>query len=141
MKKIALAALTGVILIGCTVERTVIQEPATTPAPDTTTVETTAAPTQPPTTPAPAGGDEASFIYTVNTYAPITLGLPDSELLSSGWATCDGFASGLTLGDVAIAISDSSGGDPEIEDMLSWIAVSAVMYLCPQYEYIMESDY
>lgn len=140
MKKIALAALTGVTLIGCTVERTVIQEPATTPAPDTTTVKTTPAPTRPPTTPAPAA-DETGFILSVNTNAPITFGIPDSELLSSGWATCDGFADGLNLNDVATAITDSSGGDPEIEDMLSWIAVSAVIYLCPQYSYIMESDY
>ena len=73
MKKIALAALTVAITVGCTVERTVIQEATTTiPA------ETTPAPTQPPTTPAPAGGDENGYILAVNTYAPITLGLPDS---------------------------------------------------------------
>lgn len=123
-------------LASCTIERTVIQE-ATTTTPDVTQPATTPAPTRPPTTPPPAV-DETGFILSVNANAPITIGLADSELLNSGWITCDGFASGLTLTDVAIAISESSDGDPEIEEMLQWIAVSAVVYLCPEYGYIME---
>jgi len=118
------------LLAGCTIERTVVQEPTTEPP-------TTQADSAPPAT--QSESDERGFISATHEQSPMTAVLPDSDLLDSGYATCEGFASGLTLDDVVVAISNSAEGDAEIEDMLQWIAVNAVVYLCPEFSHKMES--
>ena len=144
MKKIVLAALTGVILVSCTIERTVIQE-ATTTAPATTQPEITAAPerqnpTLPPTTPAPVGGDETSYLRELHNMSPITRDIDDYTLTTTGWAVCDGIASGATLNDLADMIL-ASATDESGQDMLTWVTVLAVTHLCPQYSYVMDNGY
>lgn len=134
----AFIVIGALLLAGCTIERTVVQEPTTEPPttqPDTTPAPTK--PTSPPTTQPQA--DEQGFIDATHSKVPVTRGLSDRDLLDSGYATCEGFASGLTLEDVVRIISDSAEGDPDVEDMLQWVAVNAVVYLCPEFSYKMES--
>ena len=140
MKKIALSALTVALMVGCTVERTIVQEPAPTTIPAETTPETTPAPTQPPTTPAPAGGDEDGFLASLHSQVPITRGIDDLTLLDTAWAVCTAISGGATLDDIASTII-ASASSAESEDMLTWVSVYAVMYLCPEYDYIMDTDY
>lgn len=119
-----------VALVGCTSVYEV--------APSTTA--TTFTPAKPrPTQPPIESTDEAGFIRATHDKAPMTIVLPDSDLLDSGYATCEGFASGMSLEDVVTVISDTAAGDAEIEDMLQWIAVNAVVYLCPEYAYKVET--
>ena len=140
MKKIALAALTGVILTSCTIERTVIQE-ATTTAPATTQPEITATPTTlPPTTPAPVTTDEKLYIRELHQASPDTRDLPEDELIETGWAVCGAIANGSTLDDLADMII-ASASDDRGQKMLQYVTVYAVLYLCPQYDYIMDDGY
>ena len=127
MKKIALSALTVALMVGCTVERTIVQEPSPTTIPAETTPE-------------PAESDEDGFLASLHSQVPITRGIDDLTLLDSAWAVCTAISNGATLDDIASTII-ASASDAESEDMLTWVSVYAVMYLCPEYSYIMETDY
>ena len=127
MKKIALSALTVALMVGCTVERTIVQEPAPTTIPAETTPETTES-------------DEDGFLASLHSQVPITRGIDDLTLLDTAWAVCTAISGGATLDDIASTII-ASASSAESEDMLTWVSVYAVMYLCPEYDYIMDTDY
>ena len=127
MKKIALSALTVALMVGCTVERTIVQEPAPTIIPAETTPE-------------PAESDEDGFLVSLHSQVPITRGIDDLTLLDTAWAVCTAISEGATLDDIASTIL-ASASDAEGQDMLTWVSVYAVMHLCPEYSYIMDTDY
>jgi hypothetical protein len=115
-----------------------VSVPATTVVDVTTTTEVVVPTTKVPVTTVPAPvlfrPDESGFVVAMYDSSPITMGIPRNELLDTGYATCTAFDSGVSLTNIIKAISDSAKGDVDIEDMLQWIAVNAVVYLCPEHE-------
>lgn len=132
MKTTAVGFLLALTLTGCTIERTVVQEPTETTS--TSIVEITAAPTQPPK----PRTSESEFIDAMHSSSPDSKLVGDSMLIDTGRATCEAFESGLTLTDVLITIIDSSDGDESVQELLQWVTVNAIIYLCPKFIYLAE---
>lgn len=131
MKTLLLGAAAAVIMSGCTIERTVVQEPEPT--------TTTEAPTPTTEKPEPAYelDTEDMFIDVIlQAYGPLPVSR--EEVIKSGWMICDGLDSGISQAEVEQIIIDSAGSDDSLLFLAS-IFASAVIWLCPQHAWMMDS--
>ena len=114
-------------LAGCTVERTIVQEPAT-------TTESLGQPTSAPTL---EGGDERGYLTYVKTnFGPV--GVEDQLLLDTGWSVCSQFSDGADLYDMEQRVYDISDSY-ESAELLSLVVAASILYLCPEFTYLVES--
>jgi hypothetical protein len=126
MKTFAITALTISLLTGCTIDRrTVVTE------------TTTTKPTQ--TTAAPETTYDPEFLY-VDSIRSIHDGpvySSDQDLLDTGYAVCNGAANGATAEDMINKIN-ASASDQDSYNLLMELTVAALMFLCPQYQYLID---
>lgn len=128
--KTAIATITTVALLtGCTIDRrTVVTET-----------------TSPPTTETPATNsqsytDEDKFIAGVDELHIGPIYSTDRELIETGRGVCDAAYNGVTAQEMSDTAWQASEGDESIYDLLVAITVSAIMFLCPEYTYILERN-
>ena len=112
------------LLVGCTVERTIVQE-----AKPTTTA--------PPTT--QAGYDEEEmYIDAIYSIYDGPIYSSDRELLETGYITCDALDAGQTIDELLDVINDAASS-ADTADLLTSIAASAIAWLCPWHRDLVES--
>lgn len=107
-----------------------------TDAPDTTVkvVRTTDAPIATPAP--PVWSDEDIFLWNIEQEFGYT-GLPDYELIETGYVVCEALRGGAQAWDVATALEQSSS-DYRSQQMLIAITASAVVNFCPEQMYKFE---
>lgn len=121
MKTLA-GALVLVALTGCTIERTIVQEPTTTTSPPTTQY------TPPATTPSVVV-DEAGFLNSIEAEHGDLAG-SERLVLDTGYAVCDHLDAGGTTETLDDMIYRSAS-DAESLEFLSFVTAAAVVFLCP----------
>ena len=126
--KTLIGTLAVLSLAGCTVERTIVQEPTTT---------TTEAPSNTSRLPDLQGGDERGYLTYIKTNFGPT-GVEDQLLLDTGWAVCSQFADGADLYDMEKRVYENSTSY-ESAELLSLVVASSIVYLCPEFVYLLES--
>lgn len=138
MRKILFVAAASLSIAACGSKTYYISETApSTKAPATTTTDAPVATAPKPVyTTQPSYGsslsfNEQNFIDSVYNLFPGSIYLSDQDLLDSGYLTCTSLQSGMTGDQLAAVLLESSEGDPEIFDLLSAIAASAIVYFCP----------
>ena len=119
-------------LAGCTIERTVEMP------------ETVAPATQPPATatpqtvpPASSYADEDLFVEAIHTVHQGPVYVSDRELIETGWIVCDAAASGVTAQEM-VAMAENAATDDDTFMLLMEVTMGALMFLCPEYEYIID---
>lgn len=91
-----------------------------------------------PPAPNPVYVDEQSYLDTVNgTYNEYVLGTSDSELLDYGYGICDYLDSGYDLYDIIDLVVENTT-DPEEAEAWGAITAGAMLYLCPEYDYMLD---
>lgn len=126
--KALIGTLAVLSLAGCTVERTVVQEATTT---------TTEAPSLVSPPPALPGGDERGYLTYIKTqFGPV--GADDQLLLDTGWSVCSQFADGADLYDMEQRVYESSS-DYNSAELLSIVVVSSILFLCPEFAYLLDT--
>lgn len=122
MKPLAIT-FTVLALTGCTIERTIVEQPPT-------TIPTTPAPTtQPPQTVPPQRADEEGFLAWIRSEVSYTYGLEET-MLETGYMVCDLAENGTTLEELS-AVVVQSASDAEGEFFLNTVVASALAFLCP----------
>lgn len=79
--------------------------------------------------------DEQDFLDGIDILYTGVIYVSDSELLTTGYAVCDGFRSGVTADEAVGMMIESSSGDEDTYELLASITASAVTYLCPDQGY------
>jgi len=130
MKPAIISTIAILALTGCTIERTVVQEPTTTTEATTTTTE---APVY--EIPATASSEDDFISLIIQVYGPLPVSR--AEVIATGWMTCDGLDSGVTQAEVEQIILSSADSEDSILFLTS-IFGSAVLHLCPQYSWMIE---
>lgn len=132
MKLATTGLAAAVLLAGCTIERTVIEQPTTTSAAPTTTTE---APRSGYRIPETASAEDEFIAIIVQVYGP----LPVSryEVIETGWITCDGLDAGVTQTEVEQMILESATTEDSVL-FLTAVFGAAVLYLCPEYAWMLD---
>lgn len=88
----------------------------------------------------PSYSSEEEFLYAVNDMNNSVIAYTsDSDLLDMGWGVCDVLDEGYTLDDIADELIYNSDLSTETEfEAVGIIMAGAVMYLCPEYEYMVD---
>ena len=128
MKTIIIGLAAATAMTGCTIERTVVQTP------ETTTTQT-ATPPEEYRLPATASVEDDFINSVIAVSGPLLV--PQSEVLETGWATCEGIDSGITEQEIKQVILDSSRTEDDVVFLTS-IFGSAVLYLCPEYSWMID---
>jgi hypothetical protein len=127
MKKTFTVMLAVGLLTGCTIDRrTVVTE----------TTTTTKAPT-PTTTEATTYDPEYLYVDSIRSIHNGPVYATDQDLLDTGYAVCNGAANGATAQDMIDGIN-ASASDQDSYDLLMELTVAALMFLCPQYQYLID---
>lgn len=90
--------------------------------------------------PEPVYSDEELFLNSIDLYGnDITDYMSDADLLDMGWTTCDVLDQGYTLEDIANELVYNSDLSTEEEfAAVGTIVGGAVVYLCPEYSYMID---
>jgi len=118
MRTVIIGIAVALTMTGCTIERTVVQEQTTTTQSDY------------------YAPDEDAFIESVVAVSGPLL-VPRSDVLESGWITCDGIDLGASRSDIEDIILSSASSEAGVT-FLTAIFASAVLYLCPEYSFMIE---
>lgn len=131
MKLAAIGLATAVTLTGCTIERTVIEQPTTTSAAPTTTE----APRSGYRIPETASAEDEFIAIIVQVYGPLPVSR--AEVIETGWITCQGLDAGVTQSQVEQMILDSASTEDSVL-FLTAVFGAAVLYLCPEYAWMLD---
>lgn len=124
---IAVSALTG-----CTIDRRTM-------APETS-VATTAPPAPLQTTteaPRPIYDPEMTYVDAIRSIHDGEIYVTDQDLIDTGWAVCNGARNGATMQDMSDNIA-ATATDEDSYNLLTELTVAALMFLCPQYQYLLD---
>jgi hypothetical protein len=122
----------ALLLVAFFVGATSSDKQNTTPAPTPTSTWTPS--------PEPVYSDEDLYLDAVNEYGnSIIFATSDAELLELGWSVCDVLDMGYDINDIADEfIYNSTLSTEEEFAALGTIVGGAVIYLCPEYEYMID---
>lgn len=130
MKLVATGVIAAITLTGCTIERTVIEQP-------TTTSEAPAPTTAPPVyrIPETASAEDAFIDVIIEVYGPLPV--PRSEVIATGWITCEGLDAGVTQTEVENMILEAADTEDSVM-FLGTIFGAAILHLCPEYAWMLD---
>jgi len=111
------------LLTSCTVERTIVQPAETTQ------------PSAPSTY--PTADKEDLFVETIEEMDGKSVYVSDAELLETGYLICDGLDAGQTIEDL-MAVITSAASSADGLNFLTIIAASAITFLCPWHQDLVE---
>jgi hypothetical protein len=83
--------------------------------------------------------DEEQFVMDVYDLYEGVIYVDDQMLIDAGYETCRLFRQGATLQDVIDVLNESSGGDPQVYELLSAVVTAAVFDFCPDQQYKFDS--
>lgn len=130
MKLVATGVIAAIALTGCTIERTVIEQP-------TTTSEAPAPTTAPPVyrIPETASAEDDFIEVIIEVYGP----LPASraEVIETGWITCEGLDAGVTQSQVEQMILEAATTEDSVL-FLATVFGAAIIHLCPEYAWMLD---
>lgn len=112
-------------LTGCTIE-----QPYKLPATVEPTITSAPAPAQ-------SYADENLFVNAIKAVHNGPVYISDSELLLTGWGVCEAAESGVSATAMMQAVA-SSATDADTYSLLTEITFAALMFLCPEYEYLVD---
>lgn len=122
--KTLVGVLTLVLLTGCTIERTVVQETTTTTVASPPTTQYT-----PPTTSPSLVIDESGFLNAIEAEHGDITG-SEKLMLDTGYLVCGHLDAGGSLSTLEDLIYQSAT-DLDSVEFLSFVTASAVVFLCP----------
>jgi hypothetical protein len=79
--------------------------------------------------------EEDEFIFDINESYGSNTGVPDDEMIESGYLVCTALRGGASGYEIVEVLSSSANGDPDIELFLSSVIASAVINFCPDQQY------
>lgn len=123
MKRIVIAAVAVTAITGCTIERTVVEQAAT-------TTEAPSRSTAPADLPDYYEPDESGFLAFIEQESGPIL-VPAADLFETGYMVCDLAAQGATAQDFSELIWDSVS-DEEGYNFLATVTAAALGFLCPE---------
>lgn len=123
--KLIPAMCVPLLLVGCTVERTIVQ-PAETNRPSAPSTYATAV-------------KEDLFVNGIDQVYGKSSYISDAELLETGYLICDGLDAGQSVEDL-LEVINSVATSADSLNFLTIIAASAITFLCPSHKDLLEIE-